>query len=309
MGKMKYDLNNGEKIVYKTSCVRHGFWGAYTNNLIITNQSVILEKHGLFDNYKGIERYNYQDIKQAILGEAQNGEKQLEIYIENKVEDFALQSGDQDELDIIIMAINDQMKSNNENYDYNYYNNLVKSVKDAERLTELKIMSKSEDVETDNSVSGLNIAKNTVKNVVKSGDFSLHGIEKGAKKAYRKEKRKKTFGGIMDKILDDVGVRDIQDSFTEMGNDLREGFGLKHKMTYAEKKELKELEEKQQKNEIIQAKKDALHEKVKEKSKSLENNTDIEHQFKLLKQAKELLDAGILTQEEFEQKKQEIMNK
>ena len=26
MAKQKYALNSGEKIVYKTSCVRHGFW-------------------------------------------------------------------------------------------------------------------------------------------------------------------------------------------------------------------------------------------------------------------------------------------
>lgn len=56
MAKQKYALNSGEKIVYKTSCVRHGFWGAYTHALTITNQSVILEKYGMLNNFKGIER-------------------------------------------------------------------------------------------------------------------------------------------------------------------------------------------------------------------------------------------------------------
>lgn len=66
MAKQKYVLNNGEKIVYKASCVRHGFWGAYTHALTVTNQSVILEKYGMLNNFKGIERFNYTDINQAI---------------------------------------------------------------------------------------------------------------------------------------------------------------------------------------------------------------------------------------------------
>lgn len=45
MAKQKYALNPGEKIVFKVSCVRHGFWGAYTHALTITNQSVILENY------------------------------------------------------------------------------------------------------------------------------------------------------------------------------------------------------------------------------------------------------------------------
>ena len=109
MAKQKYALNPGEKIVYKTSCVRHGFWGAYTHALTITNQSVILEKYGMVNNFKGIERFDYPVINQAVQGEASNGEKQLELYIGGKVEDFALQSGDENEMKILVMAINDQM--------------------------------------------------------------------------------------------------------------------------------------------------------------------------------------------------------
>ena len=47
MAKQKYTLNPEEKIVYKASHVRHGFQGAYTHVLTITNQSVILEKYGV----------------------------------------------------------------------------------------------------------------------------------------------------------------------------------------------------------------------------------------------------------------------
>ena len=65
MAKQKYKLNDNEKILYKVSNVRHGFWGAYTNKLVVTNESVIEERYNLFDFFKGIRRYNYSDIKQA----------------------------------------------------------------------------------------------------------------------------------------------------------------------------------------------------------------------------------------------------
>ncbi len=52
---------------------------------------------------------------------------------------------------------------------------------------------------------------------------------------------------MMGEFIDDIGIRDIQDAFTEIGNEFREKFGLKTKMTHAERKELEELEEKTQK--------------------------------------------------------------
>ena len=36
-----------------------------------------------------MDRYNYIDINQAIQGESLNEEKQLELYIESKVENFS----------------------------------------------------------------------------------------------------------------------------------------------------------------------------------------------------------------------------
>ena len=91
-----------------------------------------------------------------------------------------------------------------------------------------------------------------------------------------------------------MGVRDIQDEFTEIGNEFREAIGLKPKMTYANRKELEELEEKRRKKKLV-------HEKA------LSTNEKINEQLELLRKTKELLDAGILTEEEFEIKKREIM--
>lgn len=300
MAKQKYALNPGEKIVYKVSCVRHGFWGAYTHTLTITNQSVILEKYGMLNNFKGIERFNYSVISQAIQGEASNGEKQLELYIDDKVEDFALQSDDENEMKILVMAINDQMGPDAEYYDFNYYQTIVTEAKDADRILELRSKAQEE-----YPISGL-------------------GIAGSAMKVMGKQKKQGIFSSVMDELLDDVGIRDIQDEFTEMANEFREEFGLKPKMTYAERKELKELEDKQRRQEIQRQKDAAFQNRVAQQQtrinaqkgrtteatgqSTVSAKMSVKEQMELLQQIKDLLDAGVLTQEEFERKKQEILN-
>lgn len=322
MAKQKYALNMGEKIVYKVSCVRHGFWGAYTHVLTITNQSVILEKYGILNNFKGIERYDYSIINQAIQGKSTNGEKQLELYIDDKIENFALQSGNENELKVLVMAINDQMSPDADYYDFNYYQSIVTEVKDTDRILELR--SKVQDEMPVSWGSGIEIAGATAKNLLKSGNFTAMGVTKAVTKAMGKQKKKGIFSGMMDEFLDDIGVRDIQDEFTEMGNEFREEFGLKTKMTYAERKELEELEKERKKQEIQQQKNSVFQNKVNQKKavidarkrkiaeqKQSDYNTSkmsIKEQMELLQQVKGLLDAGVLTQEEFERKKQEILN-
>lgn len=321
MAKQKYALNPGEKIVYKTSCVRHGFWGAYTHTLTITNQSVILEKYGTWNNFKGIERFDYSVINQAIQGEASNGEKQLELYIGGNVEDFALQSGDENEMKILVMAINDQMGPDADYYDFNYYQSIVTEAKDADRILELR--AKAQEESPVSGGSGLEIV-GVAKNLLKSGDFSAKGLTKAVMKEAGKQKKKGIFSGMMDEFLDDIGIRDIQDEFTEIGNEFREEFGLKTKMTHAERKELEELEEKRRKLEVQRQKNATFQDRVAlqkaridaQKDKSAEASAQsaapakmsLKEQMELLQQIKNLLDAGVLTQEEFEKKKQEILN-
>lgn len=322
MAKQKYALNPGEKIVFKTSCVRHGFWGAYTHALTITNQSVILEKYGMLNNFKGIERFDYGTISQAIQGEASNGEKQLELYINGKVEDFALQSGDDNEMKILVMAINDQMGPDAEYYDFNYYQSIVSEAKDTDRMLELRARAQNETPMSGSS--GFDFAGAAAKNLIKSGDFSAKGITKAVTKAAGKQKQKSIFGGMMDGLLDDLGIRDIQDEFTEIGNEFREEFGLKPKMTYAEKKELEELEEKRRKQEIQHQKNAAIQDRVAQQKAKIDaqkgrttttapnsvetTKLSMKEQMELLQQLKGLLDAGVLTQDEFDKKKNEILN-
>lgn len=298
MAKQKYKLNDNEIILYKVSNVRHGFWGAYTNKLVVTNESVIEERYNLFDFFKGIRRYNYSDIKQAIEGEASNGEKQLELYINDKVEDFACSS--RDEQRILIMAINDQMGPDAGKFDNAYYKNIMNDFKETNRLNELR---KKAGNNTNNS-NNLKIATNAAKNVVKSGNYSLNGIIKGVEKAQRKEKRK----GFLKDVLDFTGISDVQDDFTEIGNDFREMVGLKTKMTNAERKELEKLEEKRSKMELEETKSDIIKKRKEELNKKSNDLDSVNEQLEMLKKAKELLDSGVLTKKEFEQKKKEILN-
>ncbi len=83
--------------------------------------------------------------------------KQLELYIGGKVEDFALQSGDENEMKVLVMAINDQMGPDANYYDFNYYQRIVTEAKDTDRILELRAKAQEE---TPVSVggSGLEIA-------------------------------------------------------------------------------------------------------------------------------------------------------
>ena len=273
----------------------------------------------MVNNFKGIERFDYPVINQAIQGEASNGEKQLELYIGGKVEDFALQSGDENEMKILVMAINDQMGPDADYYDFNYYQSIVTEAKDTDRILELR--AKAQEEYPVSGGSGLEIAGAAAKNLLKSGDFSVKGVTKAVTKAAGKQKKKGIFSGMMDEFLDDIGIRDIQDEFTEIGNEFREEFGLKTKMTHAERKELEELEEKRRKLEVQRQKNAAFQDRVTQqkaridaqKGRTTETPTQsakmsVKEQMELLQQIKNLLDAGVLTQEEFEKKKQEILN-
>jgi hypothetical protein len=267
-------------------------------------------------------QFDYSIINQAIQGEASNGEKQLELYIAGKVENFVLQSGDENELKVLVMAVNDQMSPNAEHYDFNYYQSIVTEAKDTDRILELRAKAQ-EDAHVSGS-SGLEIAGVAAKNLLKSGDFSAKGVTKAVTKAAGKQKKKGIFSGMMDEFLDDIGIRDLQDEFTEIGNEFREEFGLKTKMTHAERKELEELEEKRRKQEILKQKNSAFQDRINQQkvmddakknatiepkqSASEPVKMSVKEQMELLQQVKSLLDAGVLTQEEFDKKKQEILN-
>lgn len=110
MAKNKYELLPNEEILLEgKSCVRHGIGSNYTDQLILTNQSIILVKLGVFCNYKGVERFPLEDIIQVSTRENQKGEQQLEIHTDSGVEDFAFLSDNIKEVKIWETAIKEQL--------------------------------------------------------------------------------------------------------------------------------------------------------------------------------------------------------
>mgnify|MGYP000847244996 FL=1 len=109
MTKQNYSLNYGEKIVFKTSCVKRKSFSAYRQELTLTNKSIILEKYGVFNGFVDLERYYYKDIIQAIQVETSNGLKQLELYYDDKIETFILLNNEECEFKVLLKVINDQM--------------------------------------------------------------------------------------------------------------------------------------------------------------------------------------------------------
>lgn len=134
MAKDIYQLRPNEGILLKASCVRHGFWGAYTSELVLTNEAILLVEFGMFSNYKGTVRYPLLELKvvngkpQVIIGSASNGEKQLEVYLKDgSKEDFAFQSDSLRQLKVWEMAISDRFLPNSQDYDAGFYSNLSNS--------------------------------------------------------------------------------------------------------------------------------------------------------------------------------------
>lgn len=110
MAKNKYELLPNEEILLEgKSCVRHGVGSKYTDQLILTNQSVVLVKLGVLCNYKGVERFPLKDIIHVSTGKNQKGEQQLEIHTDSGVEDFAFLSGNIKEVKIWETALKEQL--------------------------------------------------------------------------------------------------------------------------------------------------------------------------------------------------------
>lgn len=324
-----YTLNPGEKIIIQEPKVCHGVFGIYSDTLTITNHAVILEKFGLFGNYKGIIRYPYNQIENTVIGRTSDNKEVLRISINEKNEDFYFDSNDTRKINMMLMAINDQLAEDSDDYDFNlnYYENIINLENEVKREVDKYLKQKYKAKTNDTVQAGKSFVSEVANNIIKSKSFSKKGIKKEIKKTATKRVTNTLVGGIMDDVLDSIGVYDLQDAFTEMGNDFREEFGFERKMTHEERRRLKVKEEnlKEKEKRIILGERKHLEKMMYEEQlrlakeqirknktqESVENNLpkySIHEQFEALSKLKELLDMGILTQEEFEAKKKEIIN-
>ena len=328
MAKQHYILQPGEKLLLKATSVRHGFWSMYTDELVLTTEHLIWVKLGTFGNLKDTTYYPLSEIDQAIIGKAQNGEKQLEVYHQGQIEDFAFQSGNERTLQLWTLAIADRFDEDRASLDYNYYQSL--SDESLERAfgipseDELDEYEEDEDDDDDDErKTGVNarFIGDVAKNVVKSGNFTVGGVIKGVGKASPKQARRSARDSVMRSLGDELGFSEVRDEFADVGNEFREAFGLKRKRTHADvRRELEQAREKQMNmafdKRVAEAKQrpsdtaneDSQTERAEEKTTVSTPSYSMDQQIELLKNLKELLDMGILTQEEFDMKKKEIMN-
>ena len=72
------------------------------------------------------------------MGKSPSGRKRLDLYIDDYIETFALQSADETELNVLAIAINDQGDSSAEIHDINDYQNLLVEAKATGRLLTLR---------------------------------------------------------------------------------------------------------------------------------------------------------------------------
>lgn len=220
----------------------------------------------------------------------------------SKREDFVFQSGNERTLKVWSMAIADRFTENANIYDYNYYQSL--SDKNIENMLSI---SQDRSDETIRANIDVRLLKDVAKNIVKSGNFTMDGVMKGVTKASNKQARKSMFS----ELKDELGMTELKDEFTEVGNELRESFGLKRKKTQADIKE-------EQMNIVFNkqliatrqaafAKRGISHVQKVKAVPTIES-MPLEKRIEMLKKLKELVDVGILTQEEFDTKKKEIIN-
>lgn len=93
MSNKTFDLEPDERVIQKEAGVRHGFWGAFTGELVLTDRALVYVDYGVLGNYKGYTRFELSEISQVMVGKARNGKPQLEIYHAEGQDDFAFKSG------------------------------------------------------------------------------------------------------------------------------------------------------------------------------------------------------------------------
>ena len=107
------NLASNEGIILQSTSVMSGsVWGAYTDELILTNLNVILIKRGMFGNKKKEQKFPISQIKkvngkpQVMLGpNSLNGADQLHIAFMHGIEWFEFQSRGKKEITKWIKAI------------------------------------------------------------------------------------------------------------------------------------------------------------------------------------------------------------
>lgn len=298
MDRIHYDLEPGEIALLSDSSVKRGNRGSYGNELVLTTRNLVFVELGMFGGVKQIIVYPLDIISKAAVGVTKNGDKQLQIVYGNEMGTFDFGYEDEIKNRLWSMAITNQISEFSSYFDASYYDRFSKDnlKKVSRQISEGEITE--EDVTFDLSSLG-----DIAGAFLKSGNFSTKGLQKALSKG---KKKNNAGGGFLKGLRDEFGITDIQNEFldmfgmeTEETNDEREKRMLEAAFDYVVYQSRMELAAIQQQEAARAAQ---SHVAAQAAAKSVDG------QIEAVKKLKELLDAGILTQEEFDKKKKEVMN-
>lgn len=308
MADLPFNMMPNERILlHSTSVCSGGTLSAYTDELYLTNYSVILIRKGMFGNVKEAKRYDISDISQVIVAKGRNGFRQLELFVGGEMIPFSFQSRPTKELRIWPLAINNLLSGEGDQYDYEYYQKLYSMSFD-------KNYSPSGYDSTQNQNNGTNynaaFMNDVAKNVVRSGNFSMRGIMKGVEKASKKQAKKSFFSELGAAIGEEMGINELKDEFIEMENQVREEFGMKPRKTYAEMEDEQFRAAVERENNRMNNPSEYSEPEMNQQSTSVDNsiiNMTYDQKIETVKKLKDLMDSGIISQEEFDQKKKQLL--
>ena len=298
MTNIHYDLEPGEFVLLFNSSVQKDNRGSYGNELILTNKNVVFVELGLFGGVKQVVVYPLDIISQACVGIAKNGDKQLQIIYGSDTDDFDFGHDDKRNRKLWAMAINDQLSEFSDYFDASYYERFSEESlkKTSRQIAQGEVSEK--DVSFDIGDLG-----EAAFSLLKSGNFSTKALQRTL---MRNSRKGNSSGGILKGLKDELGITDIQNEFLDM-------FGMETEETNSEREErfldaAFEYEVYQARMEIASMKEQELRARAHAQESNSSAARSVDEQIEAVKKLKELLDAGILTQEEFDQKKKEVMN-
>lgn len=307
------ELNENEVFLLKTENVSRGAFGTLGNDLILTNQAILFVKHGMLGGIKEILRFPLNEVSQPIAEEDATGVCQLVFQFGRKRERFGFPLGTRRTTRLWVMAINDRYNSERCRHNAAYYAQFSDAniVRAAEQDS---FYGRNSDAEKDAVTYGADMLKGITTSYLKTGS-----IGKAIKKQVKESAKKQLKSNISSALLNNSEIEDLQDEFTEIGNEFREAFGFRPKETNKDRKEKAldeafeqqirrvELKEREIREAAMRTEREESAERERDTHVNQGNSIGISEQIDLLRKLKDLLDEGVLTQEEFDAKKAEIM--
>lgn len=308
MGKYEYVLKVNEKLILKSTSVGRGIMPSQNGELILTNKSLVFLQLGMFGTLKQEYKYPVESINQAVENKLRNGVKIIEVYFNNgQIEKFNIATSDERILKLWTLALNERSSEKSDCYDYEYYQSLLDDLDDSIYEQKYEQMINTQNNTDRNSFNAYGVDSKFIgdvaKTMLKPGNMTMNGFVKGVTKASRKQATRNTSESLLDGLGISEWKQNIKDEFIdEFVNDIRDDLGLSPIETRSVREERKKEAIKKMKNQsfnerVIKSRQD------RETPLHSETNSITDE----IRRYKELLDEGILTEDEFNAKKKQLL--